>query len=141
MLAVTNVGTEGMVGIFDRLRGKNLDPGDKIVIDQMRRAGQKLDSVPRPTEHHLLFESEATATAAARAARDLGYAVTVDHEEAEWEVSATHTIIVNEKAITAARRQLTGVAEQNGGDYDGWDALSDSAVEGSQPDQPFKAAG
>jgi regulator of RNase E activity RraB len=118
------------VGILDKFRGSKVDPGDKMVLTHMRKDGQQLDRIPRETEHHLYFDTEASANAAAANAQSLGFATSVDAPGGggSWLLNARHTILLGEATITPARKLLTDLADSLGGEYDGWDAFSDQAI-------------
>lgn len=122
------------MGILDRLRG-NVHSGDRELIRLMRRGGEALDTRARETTHYLHFSSEAQANAAAaNVPRDM-FALEIAAPESnvvDWQVRAIHTILVNEKSITDARRILTPIAEAAGGYYDGWDTDADSALDAKQ---------
>lgn len=115
-----------------RLRGGDgAHPGDRLLIRQMKNLGQQLDTLERETTHYLYFGTQLAADKAASAAEAADFqTVTIapgDGVEA-WSVRAVHTIPVSEARITEARRILTAIANDAGGEYDGWDTDSDEAV-------------
>jgi Regulator of ribonuclease activity B len=121
-----------MPGFLDRFRRSDVDSGDRELIRLMLDEGEQLGTRPRETTHYLHFESARAADEAVTQARAAGFMVEVggpDEGRDDWQVRASHTIIVNESTITTARRRLTGVALDAGGLYDGWDTYSDEALD------------
>jgi regulator of RNase E activity RraB len=108
-----------------------VDPADKMLIAQMREAGEKLSSQTRETTHYLTFDSQGAARQAAKLAAAQGFVAEVAAPRDgvdNWAVHAIHTILVGEDTISSARRVLAEIAEQTGGVYDGWDTYSDAAI-------------
>jgi hypothetical protein len=112
-----------MPGFLDRFRGPRLDPGDRMLLDQIRSSGADL-SRPRETTHFLYFVREEGAREAGRRADELGYTVEVRPPIEgidSWAVIAVRPTVLSERSISEARATLTELAEENAGEYDGWE--------------------
>ena len=121
-----------MPGFLDRFRRSDVDPGDRDLIRLMLDEGEQLGTRPRETTHYLHFETAQAADIAASKARVAGFRVEIggpEDEREDWQVRASHTIIVDEQTITMARGTLTPVARDAGGFYDGWDTYADAALD------------
>jgi regulator of RNase E activity RraB len=121
-----------MPSFRNRSRTPDVDPDDRELIRLMLQAGEKLASRPRETTHYLHFQDETAARRARLGAQAAGFEVELvapGDGIVDWQLRASHTIIVDEPSITAARRALTPVAEQAGGRYDGWDTYADDALD------------
>ena len=121
-----------MPGFLDQFRRRDVNPDDRDLIQIMLDEGEQLGTRPRETTHYLHFQEGDAASLAADGATAAGFQVQVggpEEDRDDWQVRASHTIIVDEQAITAARRTLTKVAEDAGGYYDGWDTYADAALD------------
>ena len=121
-----------MPSLFDRFKRDDVDPDDRELIRLMLDGGEKLASRARETTHYLHFDDDGAARTAAEDAHGAGYDVEIvapgDGIE-DWQVRASHTILVEERVITDARRTLTAIASDAGGRYDGWDTYADEALD------------
>jgi hypothetical protein len=121
-----------MRGFLDRFGHAEVDSGDRDLIRLMLDEGEQLGTRPRETTHYLHFETAEAADEAASPARAAGFTIEIggpDEGREDWQVRASHTIIVSERTITAARGILTEVAQDAGGLYDGWDTYADAALD------------
>jgi Regulator of ribonuclease activity B len=112
-----------------RLRKKRPPPDelDRIILRQLQGAGVDLTR-PRHVLHFVYFASEADAREAAAAAESAGYevAVTEPSEEIEqWGVRAESTRVVDYTTVAGFRSFFERIAEEHGGEYDGWEAASE----------------
>jgi uncharacterized protein (TIGR01619 family) len=96
------------------------------VVMELEKHGDCLDK-PRPVSHWLYFPtSEARSQFAAEAARN-GFTVTDQADSAKhspespFGITVERTDAVQLDAITAVTMELCRLAEQYGGDYDGWE--------------------
>ena len=121
-----------MPSLFDRFKRRDVNPGDRELIRHMLRAGEKLGTRSRETTHYLHFHDERAARRGAEGAKAAGYVVEVvppGDGIIDWQVRASHTILVDEPTITDARATLTTVAANAQGRYDGWDTYADAALD------------
>ena len=121
-----------MPRFVDRVRGSDVNQGDRDLIRMMLDGGEQLATRPRETTHYLHFQIAAAARVAADASKTAGFVVDTEEpgdERNDWQVQAKHTILVTEQTITAARRTLTPIAEAAGGYYDAWDTYADAALD------------
>ena len=107
--------------------GKNkgtADPADARVVERLRSEGVDLKA-PLDIRHILSFDTEG---AARRAALEFG-------ESPDWQVEVgravdgprwlfllTYRAVIDLAAIRKLRASLSGLAERNAGQYDGWEA-------------------
>lgn len=100
------------------------DPTDAQVVERLRGEGVDLKA-PLEIRHVLSFETEG---AARRAALEFGespeWRIDVGRAagDRQWLFSLTHRAVVDLAAIQKLRTSLSGLAERNGGKYDGWEA-------------------
>ncbi len=93
------------------------------MIDKLRESGADL-SGPLPIRHYLYFRAPAQAEAAAEAIRreHIDVEVRPSAQGTDWLALAEHRVVVNPDSIGHLRALLEGLAAQNGGEYDGWEA-------------------
>jgi regulator of RNase E activity RraB len=74
--------------------------------------------------HYLYFKNKDSANKAADRLRSSQFVVEARlvSDEREWQVLAKHQIVLTADAIAAARRQMQQIADENLGEYDGWEA-------------------
>jgi regulator of ribonuclease activity B len=100
------------------------DPADAEVVERLRKEGVDLRA-PLEIRHVLSFDTEG---AARRAALEFGespeWRVEVGRaaDGPQWLFSLTHRAVVDLAAIKKLRSSFGGLAERNGGRYDGWEA-------------------
>lgn len=101
---------------------------DSNLIMQLEEAGDKTEKA-RPVDHTLLVETKEIGDKLAAALVRKGFQVAPverdsEHEEGETDlpyvVQATKTHAVTLDAVSAVRAELTEMAEDMGGAYDGW---------------------
>ena len=95
---------------------------DALVIRQLRAAGSDLTK-PHEIDFYLYFPSEPAARAAADRIKS-DFTTTVRHAAKgdQWLVLAHRTMIPREQDLAQIRTRLSRLAEQSGGEYDGWEA-------------------
>ena len=104
-----------------------IDPGrdgDALVIDKLRESGADL-KLSRQVDFYLYFPDEPAANRVAAMMRGEGYTVEVRAPTAEipdWACLAHKSMLVSLSRMHEARARLTSLAEQFGGEYDGWEA-------------------
>jgi regulator of RNase E activity RraB len=101
-----------------------IDSFDDMQLLQVLQEQGDRASRPRPVDHALMLPSADAADQAAKTAARLGYAET-DRHTREGEPLAvclqlTKQHNVEPETVGAARGELTKVAEDLGGEYDGW---------------------
>lgn len=74
--------------------------------------------------HYLYFRQEDSANNAADELRSSQFVVEIRiaSGEQQWQVLAKHQIVPTAAAIAAVRRQMEQIADENSGEYDGWEA-------------------
>lgn len=96
---------------------------DSQLIQTLQEQGDRLDKA-RPVEHVIVLPDDAAATKAAGLAAKLGFSESNrfewDEEEHTVAVELTKSHSVEPETVTEARRALTEIAENLGGEYDGW---------------------
>ena len=94
---------------------------DQRVIEQMESLGWNMTE-PRLIDNFLYFRSRDLADQALAACTQAGYEASVGPapDGRSWSVIARVRRVVTLEAITAQRNELTGIAEQFRGEYDGW---------------------
>ena len=94
---------------------------DARTLKQLEEAGADL-SKPHVVEFFLYFPSQRAAEAAAEEIRSLGYApeVGLPPDSASWLCFAQKQLVPSYEAIAATTEELTRVATNYGGVYDGW---------------------
>jgi hypothetical protein len=110
-----------------RYRGAPKTPkeADSLALRQLAGRGADL-SKPRHVVHFLYFSDESRARTAAEA---IGESWTTAVEPptdsiAEWCVKADAHRIVGPETVAAFRTWFENVADEHGGEYDGWEAAA-----------------
>jgi hypothetical protein len=116
------------VGLLDRFRTARKTPPelDAISLRELRGRGADL-SRPRHVLHFLYFAEEANARSAAEALGAGGYATSVGPPEGDvgdWIVKAESMRVVDETTVPGYRQWFEQVANEHGGEYDGWEAAT-----------------
>jgi hypothetical protein len=75
-------------------------------------------------EHYLYFPSEAAARKVAAILRDRGFEVEVrlGADDVNWLALARSRVVPTDEVIAELRRTFEEIANENGGEYDGWEA-------------------
>lgn len=97
-----------------------------MILDMLRLQGADL-SRPREVLHYSYFGDEAVAEAAAASMREARYDVRVEPSAAgdgKWLALATGERVVDETTVDVARAWFEQLAEEHGGEYDGWEAAA-----------------
>ena len=104
---------------------------DKQVLKQLRRLGANL-SRPREVIHFLYFPTQVAAEQASHQLRGEGYMIDVrpaanaeENPPNPWVMEARNYVVVDESNVQAMRAKFEALAEDGGGEYDGWEAASD----------------
>lgn len=94
---------------------------DAQVIDQLRNAGSDL-SKPHPIDFFLYAPTQEAAERLAAKVRALNFEAKVEPaaQGAQWAVLATRTMVPNESALVAIRKQFDAMTAAEKGAYDGW---------------------
>ena len=115
---------------LDRIRNQGVpatpQEADALALSQLTGRGADL-SQPRHVIHFVLFADETAARAAAAAIEEASWTATVEPPSetvAEWCVEADAHRTVEPATVAAFRAWFEGVAEQHGGEYDGWQAAA-----------------
>jgi hypothetical protein len=114
------------VSLLDRLRQKRPPAAelDLLLVRRLRSLGEDLTR-PRPILQFLDFSSAQAAREAARVIESAGYEVTVTapaDPAARWSVRAAGNRVVDESTVAAFRAWFERLADEHGGEYDGWEA-------------------
>lgn len=116
------------MGFLDRIRKVGApQSADDLLLSQLAALGADL-SQPRHVLHYLYFGDEASATAAERQVASAGYETTLnppDESIPQWSLRAETHGVVNGSTIEAIRTLFETVAEEHGGEYDGWEAAAE----------------
>ena len=89
-------------------------------IEQRIAMGDKL-ATPRPVDHSAEFKKRKSADTAGDELRALGYQVTIGKRGLlKVLLEATKLSAVDAVTAEAFTREVIGVVEKHGGDYDGW---------------------
>jgi regulator of RNase E activity RraB len=115
--------------LFDRFRKhpeKVIDYRelDALTIRQLRDAGSDM-SKPHAVEHFLYFPQCEQAQAAVDRMNALGFDAALRDPAPgfkEWLAFGTRRLVITDDSFAEVRAQLTVIAEEFGGDYDGWGA-------------------
>ncbi len=97
-----------------------------MILDMLRMQGADL-SQPREVLHYSYFADQAAADAAAAQEREAGYEVRVEPSAAgdgKWVALATAQRVVDETTVDGTRTWFEQIAEEHGGEYDGWEAAA-----------------
>ena len=116
------------MGFIDRIRNQGAPAtpveADRLAVRQLEGLGADL-ARPRPVAHFLSTTDEGVAHASARAARELGYEVSIEpprESDDEWTIRATAERVVHASTIAAFRASFERIAEETGATYEGWEA-------------------
>lgn len=116
------------MGFLDRFRQKP-PPGpelDLLILRQLEGRGADLTR-SRHILHFLYFADEAAAKRAVSAIESAGYEVTLtgpDEDPARWSVRAEATRVVDYSTVAGYRTRFEQIADEYGGEYDGWEAAA-----------------
>jgi Regulator of ribonuclease activity B len=116
------------MGLLDRLRKKPPSPvdQDRLILRQLQGVGADLTR-PRHVLYFLYFDDEAGARAAATAAEKAGYEASVTPPSevvSQWSMQAESTRVVDYTNVAGFRALFERIAEENRGEYDGWEAAA-----------------
>lgn len=107
----------------------NEDDADRKVFQQLLELGADLNKA-RHTIHYFYFETVASAEEACKDLEQMHFEVSIgarlEHEPTarQWPVIAERIEVINEETIKALRGPLSEIAENHGGEYDGWEAAA-----------------
>lgn len=95
---------------------------DRVAFEQLRSV-TNMDAV-HSIRHYLYFPHEQTAKCVASVLREHAFAVEVrlGADDVNWLVLAMTQAVPSEKTITSMCAHLERITEENGGEYDGWEA-------------------
>jgi hypothetical protein len=98
---------------------------DRRVVEQLNKAGDALD-VPRPVDHFIDFPDAPSREAFMNAARERGFSAEAgdpgDDGEPRYPAQLIRTDPVTLEHIHDVVMDIIELAEEHGGDYDGWGA-------------------
>lgn len=94
---------------------------DKAAVDQLEKAGSRLDAV-HEFRRFMYFSKKPLADPAARQLKKQGFNVTVQWRDDQWAIIVRHTLVPSADNVERIRHKLERVAEDSGGEYDGWEA-------------------
>ena len=99
----------------------NATRADQAVVDNLRMLGADIEQ-PREIEFFLYFPTEDDAGKAASLLAERGFKVqiTPSHGEEKWLCFATIQMMPDVAALMRLRKQFNSLADQLGGEYDGW---------------------
>ena len=111
---------------LSRDRGKPKDPraADALALRQLQGRGADL-AQPRHVIHFLYFDRGDDAREAAEIASNAGWSAGIDEpgdKVTVWTVRADGNRVVNASTVEAFRAWFEHLAEEHGGEYDGWEA-------------------
>jgi hypothetical protein len=116
------------MSFLDRIRyhraPKTPQEADALALRQLESRGANMTK-PRHVVHFLLFDDEASATAASETIRATSWRASVEaptETRAEWAVRADDERIVSVDTIASYRTWFEQIAAQHHGEYDGWEA-------------------
>lgn len=118
------------MGFLDLFRpreyGRPKDPSkaDALALQHLQKRGADL-ARSRHVVHFLYFEREEDARAAAEVVGKAGWGTAVDEPGVKvtvWTVRADSTRVLNTATVASFRSWFEQVAEEHGGEYDGWEA-------------------
>ena len=114
-----------LTGAIFYARQERAEPSlDEKVLAQLKKAGSDL-SKPHTIQFYLYFPSAEAANAAAVKVQTLSFAVVRVDKAAkgdDWLLLASKRMVPGKEAITKVSSELTAVAKDGKGDYDGWEA-------------------
>jgi hypothetical protein len=96
---------------------------DDAVIEQLRLAGSNL-SKPHPIDFYLYAPTKESAERIASTLSSQGFTVKVGRAASgtDWLAFASKEVVPTSTALADLRHDLTALALQEHGDYDGWEA-------------------
>ena len=116
------------MGFLDliRDRGKPKDPraADALALRHLHGRGADL-ALARHVVHFLYFDAEGDARAASEAAESAGWSTELDapgEVVTVWTVRAEGNRVLNTGTVESFRSAFEHLAEEHGGEYDGWEA-------------------
>lgn len=113
--------------VLERYDSSRPTAGDRAVLAQM--AAREVDfGRERHIVHYLYFTNDNGREAAEAILREKHYVTRHGadaSDDSPKSLIAEHHGLVNEKVVEEERSLLTGVAEANDGEYDGWEAALD----------------
>jgi cytosine/adenosine deaminase-related metal-dependent hydrolase len=101
---------------------KKIHPdGDQLVLDQLKKAGSKLDK-PHPVEFFLYLPTEEKARQAAELVKKEGCTVHVElgADKKKWLCFATKKMVPKHAELERLRKRFDAICAKFGGEYDGW---------------------
>jgi hypothetical protein len=111
--------------VLDRYDPADPASGDRQVLAELVAHGADL-SRGRHVVHYLYFPSDDQRNAAEEALREHGYGIRHGNNYKDTKsLIAERTGHVDEQTIEAERQLLETIAENNAGEYDGWEAALD----------------
>jgi hypothetical protein len=112
--------------LFGGASGGSQNSADARVLSQLSRVGSNL-AREHQVENFLYMPDEASARAGAARLEGAGYRVKIEESAqpapgARWLVLSYRWVIPTPAAIAEIRAKQEGLAQEFGGDYDGWGA-------------------
>ncbi|HXG77650.1 MAG TPA: ribonuclease E inhibitor RraB [Gaiellaceae bacterium] len=118
------------MSLLDRLRRRGAprtpEEVDRLVLRQLQARRADLTR-PRHVIHVVYFAGEAQARAAAEEAERAGWNATVEPPREPlhlWCLSADAMRVVDTTTVSGFRAWFERLAEEHGGEYDGWEAAA-----------------
>jgi Regulator of ribonuclease activity B len=104
-----------------RFPGDDAEAGDRQVLEQLAQHGADLT---KETEfvHYLYFDDEASARSAAEQLADIGYTAKGRASDDSVLIQAERDAVPTIENVRRMRQFMEVIAEQFGGEYDGWEA-------------------
>lgn len=102
--------------------GSAAEQQDASVLDSLRDAGSDL-SKPHQIDFFFYFPDQASANAAAKDLRTLGYRIVglaPTSDESAWHLQALRSMVPELATMNQSTRELNALAARHGGEYDGW---------------------
>ena len=103
-------------------RQKRTQPdGDQLVLDQLKKAGSKLEK-PHSIEFFLYLPTEDGAWKAAELVSKEGCTVHVElgADQKQWLCFATKLMVPKHSDLQRLRKRFEAICAKFGGEYDGW---------------------
>lgn len=95
---------------------------DRRLVESLTESGDKSE-IARPIDHHARFAARESAEAWAEAVRQMGFDVAVERLEGGDDAWRAHAVRDDRSDLSTVHdivERLYGLAEENGGTYDGW---------------------
>ena len=101
-----------------------IDDPDEAVLDQLRRAGSDLTK-PHEISFYVYLPDKQSAQEAERRIRSDGdqTVVRLGADDTSWLCLITRTMIPEFNSLVAVGREIAAVAQDLGGEYDGWETV------------------